>query len=376
MKTCRICERSLEIDLFAKRSPGVWRRECKECLKEIHRVSYGRRKSRKKKVVGEKACTGCGKTKTADQFRVHPSTEDGLDRKCKECMSDYGKSSVMKAYYEDRKSSGRLKETLKRYRDKNRDAVLQRARDRRAEGSLLSKVRMRMERLRERKEAIAILGGRCAACGEDRVLRLALDHVRDDGSADRKERNFRSLVRILTSGRKPESELQVLCFNCNMKKHKSALASRTKNDSPDDASILLCSQCCLRRPAGEFTKRIGSSTGRISYCKHCACEYNRVRRAKVLEMFGSRCAACGCDDPEVLEIDHVGDDGSARRRTGEDSNLYLKLVSGTRGKEGLQLLCANCNAEKAYAYNERRMRESRLQKKNGCNFGRAGRKPE
>jgi hypothetical protein len=81
--------------------------------------------------------------------------------------------------------------------------------------------------------------------------------------------------------------------------------------------------------------------------------YRRHHRnkVKVLEMYGTSCAYCGCDKYEALCVDHKNDDGSTHRKTLD----YLSVNNG--GMFGYcanrpfrpdlyQILCQNCNAIK------------------------------
>ncbi len=74
----------------------------------------------------------------------------------------------------------------------------------------------------ERAKVIALYGGVCACCGENNPKYLQLDHVRDDGHAERKmtKKNWReanpemsSCLRFRGSG--PRPDLQLLCANCH-----------------------------------------------------------------------------------------------------------------------------------------------------------------
>lgn len=56
---------------------------------------------------------------------------------------------------------------------------------------------------------------------------------------------------------------------------------------------------------------------------------------------------CGITDPDMLSIDHVNDDGKADRLRWKTSKAFnVAILSGERGREGLQILCANHNQKK------------------------------
>jgi hypothetical protein len=87
-------------------------------------------------------------------------------------------------------------------------------------------------------------------------------------------------------------------------------------------------------------------------CKEC---YERQREAndkwrekvrkEVFDAYGGKCACCGETKTAFLSIDHINQDGAARRRAkldGTGAQLYSQLRS--RGfPPGYRLLCHNCN---------------------------------
>jgi hypothetical protein len=62
----------------------------------------------------------------------------------------------------------------------------------------------------------------CACCGEKEIDFLCLDHIDNNGSQERKEKNYglgTSFLKWLKVNNYPKNlRLQVLCFNCNMSK--------------------------------------------------------------------------------------------------------------------------------------------------------------
>lgn len=66
-----------------------------------------------------------------------------------------------------------------------------------------------------RKDAIKVLGGRCAACLNDDFRVLTFDHVDGGGDADRggRNQNNRSVMRQVRDGER--DDIQLLCANCH-----------------------------------------------------------------------------------------------------------------------------------------------------------------
>lgn len=74
-----------------------------------------------------------------------------------------------------------------------------------------------------RERAVAMLGGRCACCGQNRSVFLQFDHVNNDGMAHRRQLSGSGTGSAITRWalKNPEEALrvlQVLCANCNMAK--------------------------------------------------------------------------------------------------------------------------------------------------------------
>lgn len=72
-------------------------------------------------------------------------------------------------------------------------------------------------------------------------------------------------------------------------------------------------------------------------------------RLGAIALLGGRCADCGIDDPVVLNIDHVFDDGADERRKLNPSQICARLVQGSLPRGRYQLLCCNCNWRKEYS---------------------------
>lgn len=73
---------------------------------------------------------------------------------------------------------------------------------------------------------------------------------------------------------------------------------------------------------------------------------HRKYRAKAVEVVARgklACAGCGCDDPSVLEINHMNGGGYDEYR-GRTTSFYRAIINGTRPLDDLNLLCKVCNA--------------------------------
>lgn len=80
-------------------------------------------------------------------------------------------------------------------------------------------------------------------------------------------------------------------------------------------------------------------------------DYRRRLKLEALAQYGTVCYCCGEAVPEMLTLDHIANDGAARRRElwGKNHrggyNFYLKLKQAG-WPAGLQASCHNCNQGK------------------------------
>lgn len=83
-----------------------------------------------------------------------------------------------------------------------------------------TQVKDKIRRDGHRDAVIEHYGGKCVECGEDRPLRLAIDHMNNDGNTHRKAINKwgSGFFKWLVDNDFPEG-FQVLCHNCNVEKH-------------------------------------------------------------------------------------------------------------------------------------------------------------
>lgn len=68
---------------------------------------------------------------------------------------------------------------------------------------------------------IEAYGGKCVCCGENILEFLTIDHINNDGAADRKDNKHGSggkLYRWLIKNGFPKENYQILCYNCNCAK--------------------------------------------------------------------------------------------------------------------------------------------------------------
>ena len=345
VKICVICHVEKSIDQFSMRNSRIRRTECKDCLSEKAKASYEKRKLVKKVTSSEKICIKCNESKGSVEFNKHPSNYDGLSNKCKLCLSRYYQSDVIRSYL--KKKSGKQREANAKYRLLHNKEISDRKKLNRRKNLQEIRKKESVKRFYDRQKVHLKMGGKCIHCEENRTPRLCIDHINNDGNFERKLRigQFRAIASSILKGEEWKNKYQLLCFNCNRKKQLKLLVYKLKVHG---SKMKVCSQCHESISSENFASSKYKPDGLVPYCKICSKKYAERRKISVFSMFNSKCAKCDETDHDILEIDHINNDGAEKRKSGDDNSLYLKLFSGKRTIDDLQLLCANCNAEKAF----------------------------
>jgi predicted nucleic acid-binding Zn-ribbon protein len=167
-------------------------------------------------------CKGCGK-----EF---DSSSNGRLWRCPECILKYQQEYAKK----DRE---RHAEYSRKYREKQGEAYRQKMQRRRGE-MLAQMTPAQQEEFRQkerdksarlfaalREQVFSAYGGKkCACCGEDNPLFLTIDHINNDGADMRNNgvhgRSGTAFYQWLRKSGFP-SGFQVLCYNCNLGKHRN-----------------------------------------------------------------------------------------------------------------------------------------------------------
>ena len=133
--------------------------------------------------------------------------------------------------------------------------------------------------------------------------------------------------------------------NCELKEDNWYKSLRRKNSR-------ICKSCNLR-VNNKWRKEHPESSQKYSkeyYRKHPKynikwCRENRiVIRKEMLSAYGGKCSMCGIDNPIVLDIDHINNNGSYDRKRGMWGwRLYRWLRKNKYPRDNFQLLCRNCN---------------------------------
>lgn len=151
-------------------------------------------------------CVRCGANKSLGEFPPRRGTgQRKRKRHCKVCRAaKYDYRERRNRRYQDNPAYRQANnEAARRYRDRNQDYLSTKARE---------------SARASRQIVIALYGGICTCCREDRWQFLALDHVNGGGNVHRRIESTASLYRRLAKGKVADPMFQLLCHNCNSAK--------------------------------------------------------------------------------------------------------------------------------------------------------------
>ena len=175
------------------------------------------------------------------------------------------------------------------------------------------KIVSHQHRLTNRYLVFKYYGQKCAHCGIADFDCLSIDHINGGGSQHVKQINHH-LYSWLIQNNYPDG-FQTLCMNCQRIK------------------VIENQEACKKQSIRHAQIR----------------KWHRNRTKKIKLYYGGCCSICKCNDWEVLEFDHVNNNGGEFRKNNNIYNItqYLnKYKLPTLSSIGLQLLCANCNHKK------------------------------
>lgn len=162
----------------------------------------------------ERTCRKCGKTKAFQDFAVvYAKGSRGQNYRqhtCKECAKEAHAARM-------RKARVAKPEKYREHQRDHRNRHLERVRRQRRESGRRRKLRVMH----------GYGGPECVCCGEKCLTMLTIDHVNNDGAKHRNELNGGKgreasveLYCWLEENNYP-SGFQVLCYNCNISKHRN-----------------------------------------------------------------------------------------------------------------------------------------------------------
>lgn len=217
--------------------------------------------------------------------------------------------------------------------------------------------------------------GQCVQCGADAggKSKCAKCYAKACESKQRLAARRKAEGKCVTCG-KPAKDGCVTCQACIDRTSQSVLNWQRRNKAegrcricgkPLDNELTVCSACLphIRELARKhYHRNKGNGTcynchaaiepGQI-YCRQCRDNMNEAERQRnhalrddVFYAYGGyKCAYCGLDNPDVMQIDHIA--GGGRQHLKQINNQLYKWLKKNGYPKGFQVLCANCNMQKA-----------------------------
>lgn len=260
------------------------------------------RKNRRKEIWKEREsnnlCIYCGKN--------YPSENK---KGCENCLTDKSKKSI-------------------EYSKKNGD-------------------RVRQYNLLIKHTVIEKYGGKCACCGESQILFLTIDHKNNDGNIDRSENYESSGSFYLKLKRDPiRSDIQVLCFNCNMgksinggdcphvkinrillsvydRRHDPQFDTRLKIVWPNDEELI---KMCNETSTSEVAKKLGVNFSAVSGRLKRRNKYDLVNKKSGGKKMGEENAASKLKKENIMSIKEEHKKGISRKNLSKKYNVSTSLI--------------------------------------------------
>jgi hypothetical protein len=260
----------------------------------------------------KKLCKRCNKIKYLYDFAIQKDGVKGRHAHCKNCVSEKQKQRRFKySKVQKKRWNNRTGERKKMDRQKNKEYQ-------KNNKQRLSSLQSQRHKIR-RETVIDRYGGNCECCGEKAKEFLAIDHVRGNGSEEKKEIGPTGILNKIFKSPLKLSDYRILCHNCN-------------------SSLGFYGYC----PHVEKNKTIAEAIKPIKPIDKINLKRKKQNvkiRTEVVEKYGGHCVCCGKSNIEFLSIDHVNGNKEKENR----SSYYYKLYRTSEILKDYRVLCFNCN---------------------------------
>jgi len=160
-------------------------------------------------------------------------------------------------------------------------------------------------------------------------------------------RRWKEEGKCANCGARPPKHRRNFCENCLENSRKATQRFREKNPEAFKKRYHgrkkegHCTNCGVLKTPPE--QKFANCEG----CRQVARRQAVKTKAKAIGRYGGICACCGESKLAFLTLDHINNDGTQRRKTGErgGGSLYRFLLNAPIDNT-LQVLCWNCNLGK------------------------------
>lgn len=182
-----------------------------------------------------KTCSRCKSAMDLLLFGKDSKSTDGKMSYCKGCACE--RVREYKRLHPEKVRESSRKANRKFYR-KNKQSIAERSKARNSEPRVKAMNARNTKKARDllKIEMIESLGGMCACCGITEHRFLSMEHKLGGGNQHRRDCGGSSTA-VLIDAKKmgwPGDKFEVLCFNCNLAKHKCGICPhKRKNENCD-----------------------------------------------------------------------------------------------------------------------------------------------
>jgi len=148
------------------------------------------------------------------------------------------------------------------------------------------------------------------------------------------------------------SDLTVNCLDCQKEKTFNKYEVNRERHLNYRCRICAIKKYYSNKP--KLTKEEKAKYRKEYYEKHrqkldaYSNDWRQEKRLEIIKELGGECNHCGENDPIVLDIDHIHNDGAKERKEAKRKNVVSILRAKGIDKQRYQLLCKNCNWRKEF----------------------------
>lgn len=190
-------------------------------------------------------------------------------------------------------------------------------------------------------------GGKCNCCGESQILFLTIDHINNDGSNDRSNKNYTTRSFYMKLKKEPiRDDIQVLCFNCNLGKsinggvcphkllnrvlnpiydgrHNPQFDTRLKIVWPDDDELIeMCNEKSISQVSKELKVNFSAVSGRLKRRN----KYHLVKKKSGMIRYGEDNPSSKLTEDIVKSIRENFDNEIGRKEISIKYNVSISLI--------------------------------------------------
>lgn len=130
-------------------------------------------------------------------------------------------------------------------------------------------------------------------------------------------------------------------------RHGELLGMKERYQRLKDAGICVSCKTQKATPGMVHCERCRLKLRDANQRRQYSSNYHGAARKDAISAYGGKCVSCGIDDPDVLDFDHIHNDGHLDRvNWGGTSTVRFLRHLAEHKPDNIQLVCANCHRKR------------------------------